>query len=43
MAEPGDRVGFTLKDMTEGERIALRADPETGDLFDAPWRAVCAG
>ena len=33
MAEPG--VGFTLKDMTEGERIALRADPETGDLFDA--------
>jgi DNA mismatch repair protein MutL len=33
MAEPG--VGFTLKDVTEGERIALRADPETGDLFDA--------
>jgi len=33
MAEPG--VGFTLKDMTEGERVILRADPETGDLFDA--------
>ncbi|MBF9058933.1 DNA mismatch repair endonuclease MutL, partial [Rhodobacterales bacterium HKCCSP123] len=33
MAEPG--VGFTLKDMTEAERVLLRADPETGDLFDA--------
>ena len=33
MAEPG--VGFTLKDMSEGERVVLRADPETGDLFDA--------
>jgi DNA mismatch repair protein MutL len=33
MAEPG--VGVTLKDVTEGERVVLRADPETGDLFDA--------
>ncbi len=33
MAEPG--VGFTLKDMTDGERVILRADAETGDLFDA--------
>jgi len=33
MAEPA--VGFTLKDVTEGERVILRADPETGDLFDA--------
>jgi DNA mismatch repair protein MutL len=33
MAEPG--VGFTLKDVTDGERVVLRADAETGDLFDA--------
>ncbi len=33
MAEPG--VGFTLKDVTEGERVIFRADPEQGDLFDA--------
>jgi DNA mismatch repair protein MutL len=33
MAEPG--VGVTLKDVTEGERVVVRADPETGDLFDA--------
>jgi DNA mismatch repair protein MutL len=33
MAEPG--VGLTLKDVTEGERVILRADPESGDLFDA--------
>ncbi|MBF9045863.1 DNA mismatch repair endonuclease MutL [Rhodobacterales bacterium LSUCC0031] len=33
MAEPG--VGFTLKDMTDEGRVVLRADPETGDLFDA--------
>ena len=33
MAEPA--VGFTLKDVTEGERVLLRADPESGDLFDA--------
>ncbi len=33
MAEPG--VGFTLKDMTDEGRVVLRADAETGDLFDA--------
>jgi DNA mismatch repair protein MutL len=33
MAEPA--VGFTLKDVTDGERITFRADPESGDLFDA--------
>ncbi len=33
MAEPA--VGFTLKDVTDGERTIFRADPETGDLFDA--------
>jgi len=33
MAEPG--VGFTLKDVTDGERVVFRADPESGDLFDA--------
>ncbi|WP_224816333.1 DNA mismatch repair endonuclease MutL [Hasllibacter sp. MH4015] len=33
MAEPA--VGFTLKDVTDGERVVFRADPETGDLFDA--------
>ncbi len=33
MAEPA--VGFTLRDVTEGERVLLRADPESGDLFDA--------
>ncbi len=33
MAQPA--VGFTLKDVTDGERIIFRADPETGDLFDA--------
>ncbi|NKX45552.1 DNA mismatch repair endonuclease MutL [Roseicyclus persicicus] len=33
MAAPG--VGITLKDVTEGERVVLRAEPETGDLFDA--------
>ncbi len=33
MAEPG--VGFTLKDMTEDGRVVLRADAQTGDLFDA--------
>ena len=33
MAEPA--VGFTLKDVTEGERVIFRADPESGDLFDA--------
>lgn len=36
MAEPA--VGFTLKDMTEGERVILRLDPETGDL----WQALTA-
>jgi DNA mismatch repair protein MutL len=33
MAEPS--VGFTLKDVTEGERTTFRVDPESGDLFDA--------
>ncbi|MCB1334795.1 MAG: DNA mismatch repair endonuclease MutL [Roseivivax sp.] len=34
MAEPS--VGFTLRDVTEGDpRVTFRADPETGDLFDA--------
>ncbi|SHI76627.1 DNA mismatch repair endonuclease MutL [Wenxinia saemankumensis] len=33
MAEPF--VGFTLRDATDGERVVFRADPETGDLFDA--------
>ncbi len=33
MAEPA--VGFTLKDVTDGERVTFRADPESGDLFDA--------
>jgi DNA mismatch repair protein MutL len=34
MAEP--QVGFTLRDVTGGEaRILFRADPATGDLFDA--------
>jgi DNA mismatch repair protein MutL len=33
MAEPG--VGFTLKDMSEGERVVLRAEPETSDLWGA--------
>ncbi|MBF9042755.1 DNA mismatch repair endonuclease MutL [Rhodobacterales bacterium HKCCE4037] len=33
MAEPA--VGFTLKEVTDGERVIFRADPETGDLFDA--------
>ena len=33
MAEPA--VGFTLKDMTDAGRVVLRADPESGDLFDA--------
>ena len=33
MAEPA--VGFALKDMTDEGRIVLRADPESGDLFDA--------
>ena len=33
MAEPG--VGVTLRDVTDGARVVLRADPETGDLFDA--------
>ncbi|PWK60043.1 DNA mismatch repair endonuclease MutL [Roseicyclus mahoneyensis] len=32
MAEPG--VGFTLKDVTEGERVILRAEAESGDLWD---------
>ncbi|MDG3041049.1 DNA mismatch repair endonuclease MutL [Roseicyclus marinus] len=36
MAEPA--VGITLKDMTDGERVVLRADPETGDI----WRALTA-
>jgi DNA mismatch repair protein MutL len=36
MAEPA--VGFTLKDMTEGERVILRVDPETGDI----WQALTA-
>ncbi len=35
MAEP--QVGFTLTEITEGEapRIIFRADPQTGDFFDA--------
>src|SRR6056297_3504436 len=35
MAEP--RVGFTLRDVSGGGegRVTFRADPETGDLFDA--------
>ncbi|WP_095587479.1 DNA mismatch repair endonuclease MutL [Actibacterium ureilyticum] len=35
MAEP--HVGFTLRDVTGGGegRVSFRADPETGDLFDA--------
>ncbi len=34
MAEPS--VGFTLRDVSNGnERMTFRADPETGDLFDA--------
>ncbi|SDY59414.1 DNA mismatch repair endonuclease MutL [Citreimonas salinaria] len=34
MAEPA--VGFTLRDVSGGEgRVSFRADPETGDLFDA--------
>ena len=35
MAEP--LVGFTLTEMAEGEapRVIFRADPESGDLFDA--------
>ncbi|MEJ6390219.1 DNA mismatch repair endonuclease MutL [Gymnodinialimonas ulvae] len=33
MAEPA--VGFTLRDVTDGERLVFRADPESGDLFDA--------
>ena len=41
MAEPG--TGFTLRDVTGGDagRIILRADRETGDLFDA-WKARLA-
>ncbi len=34
MAEP--QVGFTLRDVTGGEsRLLFRADPQSGDLFDA--------
>ncbi len=33
MAEPS--VGFTLKDVTQGERTTFRVDAENGDLFDA--------
>ncbi|MDJ0823680.1 MAG: DNA mismatch repair endonuclease MutL, partial [Paracoccaceae bacterium] len=34
MAEPA--VGFTLRDVSGGgERVTFRADPESGDLFDA--------
>lgn len=33
MAEPS--VGFTLRDVTDGERVTFRVDPENGDLFDA--------
>ncbi|MEO5615713.1 MAG: DNA mismatch repair endonuclease MutL, partial [Cypionkella sp.] len=35
MAEP--QVGFTLTEITEGEapRVIFRADPQTGDFFDA--------
>lgn len=33
MAEPS--VGFTLKDVTDGERTTFRVDAENGDLFDA--------
>lgn len=33
MAEPA--VGFTLKDVSDGERVTFRVDPEQGDLFDA--------
>ncbi len=34
MAAPG--TGFTLRDMSGGNnRVVFRADPETGDLFDA--------
>src|SRR6056297_2205374 len=34
MAEPA--VGFVLRDVTGGaERVTFRAEPETGDLFDA--------
>lgn len=33
MAEPS--VGFTLKDVTDGDRTTFRVDAENGDLFDA--------
>ncbi|MBY4893965.1 DNA mismatch repair endonuclease MutL [Rhodobacteraceae bacterium N5(2021)] len=33
MAEPS--IGFTLKDVTDGERVTFRVDAESGDLFDA--------
>ena len=33
MAQPG--VGFTLRDMTDEGRVVLRADAESGDMFDA--------
>ncbi|MDO9527189.1 MAG: DNA mismatch repair endonuclease MutL, partial [Gemmobacter sp.] len=34
MAEPA--VGFTLRDVSGGDpRVVFRADPETGDMFDA--------
>jgi DNA mismatch repair protein MutL len=33
MAAPG--VGITLRDASEDGRVVLRAEPETGDLFDA--------
>ena len=35
MAEP--QIGFTLRDLTQGGtgRVTFRADPETGDMFDA--------
>jgi DNA mismatch repair protein MutL len=33
MAEPA--VGFTLKDVTEGERVTFRVDAEQGELFEA--------
>ena len=34
MAEPS--VGFVLRDVSEGkDRVTFRADPETGDLFEA--------
>ncbi|OAN75192.1 DNA mismatch repair protein MutL [Jannaschia sp. EhC01] len=33
VAEPS--IGFTLKDVTDGERVTFRVDAESGHLFDA--------